>query len=192
MIWGSGWRGSSGGPYRYIAPSRFGYLRSPRPSDQTPDAQADLYAALLDLLKIDSIVIIGLSGGGASAPQFALRHPTRCCGLLVISAISRQVPPLPRFLRAIFPIMLSSDFLPWFLHAVAPRRIYRLTGSAVRCSRESKKTGRRCGRWMRFSRPTFPPHRGGRGCSATCSRWRTPFDPVGADLHPYACDPRGG
>ena len=40
-----------GGPYQYIAPSRFGYLRSPRPADQKPEAQADLYAALLDLLK---------------------------------------------------------------------------------------------------------------------------------------------
>ena len=117
-----------GGPYRYIAPSRFGYLRSPRPADQKPEAQADLYAALLDLLKINSIVIIGLSGGGASALQFALRHSERCRGLILISAISRQVPPLPPFLRAIVPLMLSSDFLPWLLHEAAPGRIYQGNG----------------------------------------------------------------
>lgn len=117
-----------GGPFQYITPSRFGYLRSPRPANPTPEAQADLYAALLDLLKINSIVIIGLSGGGASAFQFALRHPARCRGLILISAISRQVPPLPPFLRAIFPIMLSSDFLPWFLHSIAPGRIYQANG----------------------------------------------------------------
>jgi len=117
-----------GGPYRYIAPSRVGYLRSPAPANPTPEAQADLYAALLDLLKIDSAVVIGLSGGGASALQFALRHSAGCSGLILISAISRQVPPLPRVLRAIFPIMLISDFLPWFLHALAPGRIYQANG----------------------------------------------------------------
>lgn len=117
-----------GGSYRYIAPSRFGYLRSPTPSDQKPEAQADLYAALLDLLEIDSIVVIGLSGGGASALQFSLRHSERCRGLILISAISRQVPPLPPFLRAIVPLMLSSDFLPWLLHEAAPGRIYQGNG----------------------------------------------------------------
>ncbi len=117
-----------GGLYRYIAPSRFGYLRSPAPADQKPETQADLYAALLDLLKIDSVVVIGLSGGGASALQFAVRHPERCRGLILISAISRQVPPLPPFLRAIVPLMLSSDFLPWLLHEAAPGRIYQGNG----------------------------------------------------------------
>ncbi len=155
-----------GGPYRYIAPSRFGYLRSPRPSDQTPEAQADLYAALLDLLRIDSVVVIGLSGGGASALQFALRHPARCRALILISAISRQVPPLPRFLRAIFPIMLSSDFLPWFLHAVAPRRIYQANGVSREVLARIQKDGETMRQLDALFQTNFPstPRREGMLC----------------------------
>jgi len=62
------------GPYRYIAPSRFGYLRSPVPSNPTPESQADTYAAFLDALNITKVIMIGLSGGGASELKFTLRH----------------------------------------------------------------------------------------------------------------------
>jgi pimeloyl-ACP methyl ester carboxylesterase len=117
-----------GGPHRYIAPSRFGYLRSPIPANQNPEAQADLFAALLDLLKINSVCVIGLSAGGASALQFALRHPGRCKGLVLISAISQPVPPLPPVLRVIVPLMLSSDFLPWLLYQIAPGTVYQANG----------------------------------------------------------------
>jgi hypothetical protein len=37
-----------GSGYRVIAPSRFGYLKSPVPEDCSPAAQADAFAALLD------------------------------------------------------------------------------------------------------------------------------------------------
>lgn len=41
-----------GAGYRFIAPSRFGYLRSAIPRDGSPGAQADGYAALLDTLTV--------------------------------------------------------------------------------------------------------------------------------------------
>ncbi len=117
-----------GGQFQYIAPSRFGYLRSPVPPGSSPEAQADTYAALLDTLNVDSAVIIGLSAGGASALQFALRHSGRCRGLVMISAASRPVPPLSPFLRAIYPFMLKSDFIPWLLYSTAPDSVFQANG----------------------------------------------------------------
>lgn len=116
------------GPYQYIAPSRFGYLRSPVPSNPTPESQADTFAALLDALNITTVIMIGLSGGGASALQFALRHSNRCKSLIMISAISQPIPPLPRSLRMIYPLMLKSDFLPWLLYTLSPRMVYQGNG----------------------------------------------------------------
>ena len=63
-----------------IAPSRPGYGRSPVESGPTPPEAADLMAALLDEMQVDSVVVYGISGGGATALNFALRHPNRCKG----------------------------------------------------------------------------------------------------------------
>jgi 2-hydroxy-6-oxonona-2,4-dienedioate hydrolase len=117
-----------GGQFQYLAPSRFGYLRSPVPSDPAPKAQADVYAALLDTLDVNSVVIIGLSAGGPSALQFALRHSGRCRGLIMLSAASRPVPPLPSILRAIYPFMLRSDFIPWLFYFMAPHAVFQANG----------------------------------------------------------------
>jgi pimeloyl-ACP methyl ester carboxylesterase len=117
-----------GGQYHYIAPSRFGYLRSPLPSKPTPEIQADTYAALLDTFNVNSVIIIGLSAGGASALQFALRHSGRCHGLVMLSAVSRPVPPLSPILRAIYPFMLKSDFIPWLFYTTAPHAVFRANG----------------------------------------------------------------
>jgi len=117
-----------GGANKYIAPSRFGYLRSPRPANPAPETQADLYAALLDSLKINSVIMVGLSAGGASALQFALRHPGRCRGLIMISAVSLPVPPLPLILRVIYPFMLKSDLIPWLFYTIAPNEVFHANG----------------------------------------------------------------
>jgi pimeloyl-ACP methyl ester carboxylesterase len=70
--------------FRVIAPSRFGYLRTPVPADASPMAQADAHAALLDVLKLDRVAVIGASAGGPSAMQFCLRHPERCSALVLL------------------------------------------------------------------------------------------------------------
>jgi pimeloyl-ACP methyl ester carboxylesterase len=77
--------------FRFISPSRPGYLRTPLGLGETPEAQADVYAALLDELSIPEAVVIGISGGGPSALQFALRYPKRCRGLVTVCAISRRL-----------------------------------------------------------------------------------------------------
>jgi pimeloyl-ACP methyl ester carboxylesterase len=81
--------GSSG--YRSIAISRPGYLGTSLACGKTPEQQADLCAALLDALIVRQAAVIAISGGGQCALQFALRHPKRCSGLVMISACSAQI-----------------------------------------------------------------------------------------------------
>ena len=70
---------------RTIAVSRPGYLRTPLSSGATFEQQADLFAALLDELKIKRVVVIASSGGGYPGLQFALRHPGRCIALVMLA-----------------------------------------------------------------------------------------------------------
>jgi pimeloyl-ACP methyl ester carboxylesterase len=71
---------------RWIAPSRFGYLRSALPARATFDEQAHAYAHLLDHLGIDRVAVVALSHGGPSALLFAALHPERVSSLTLISA----------------------------------------------------------------------------------------------------------
>ena len=69
--------------YEVIAPSRFGYLRTPVPADFSPAAQADAHAALLDSLGVGRCIVAGVSAGAPSAIEMALRHPERVAALLL-------------------------------------------------------------------------------------------------------------
>lgn len=77
--------------FRPIAISRPGYLRTPLAAGATPEQQADAFAALLDSLAIDRLPVIGISGGGPPALQFALRHPRRCTALVLVCALTRKL-----------------------------------------------------------------------------------------------------
>ena len=79
--------------FRIVAPSRDGYLRSPLAPASSPQTQADKYAWLLDRLGLDSCAIMGVSVGGPSAIEFALRHPRCCKALVLISSIVTPVRP---------------------------------------------------------------------------------------------------
>jgi pimeloyl-ACP methyl ester carboxylesterase len=76
--------------FTFISPSRPGYLHTPLSSGASPEEQADLFAALLDTLNIHQTAVLAVSGGGPSALQFALRHPTRCRGLLLLCAVAQR------------------------------------------------------------------------------------------------------
>ena len=102
--------------YRLIAPSRPGYLRTPSASGRTPAEQARLYAALLDKLGIDKVVVLGVSGGGPSALQFAILHPERCRALILEEAVTRSIDYKPGRLP---PIL--TDFLIYILRDKAIR-----------------------------------------------------------------------
>lgn len=70
--------------FTVIAMSRFGYLRTPLPTNATPQVQAEAHVRLLDHLQIEKATIIGASAGAPSAMQFAIRHPHRCSGLILL------------------------------------------------------------------------------------------------------------
>jgi pimeloyl-ACP methyl ester carboxylesterase len=109
-----------------IAPSRFGYLGSSLPKGVLPGDQADAYAVLLDALGIERAAIVGYSAGGPSTIQFALRHPDRTAGLILIgSALPGKAggPPKP------VAQLLFTDLVLWALKAYAPFLFARLLGT---------------------------------------------------------------
>lgn len=79
--------------FKTIAPSRPGYLRTPLSSGESPENQARLFSALLDELKIDSVIVKGTSGGGPAAIEFASNFPERTQGLILFEALTGAWTP---------------------------------------------------------------------------------------------------
>ncbi len=120
-------RAFGGDGFRWIAPSRFGYLRSPLPQDASPAAQADVFAALLDAIGIDRAGVLAMSGGVPPALQFARRHPGRAAALVLIASApvtqlgaAGQSPPAPAW---VYDALFASDFPYWLLQTLAPGRL---------------------------------------------------------------------
>jgi pimeloyl-ACP methyl ester carboxylesterase len=108
--------------FRYIIPSRPGYLRTPIDVGRTPEEQADALAGLLDALNVQKAAIIAESGGGPAALQFALRHPERCSALVLESALVRNYKgPTPRLPSTAFAAYLRDLLFYLFQDAgIAP------------------------------------------------------------------------
>jgi len=96
---------------RVLVPSRPGYLRTPLDTGRTPQEQADAYAALMDSLGIDQVIVMGASGGGPSAIAFAVRHPKRTVALIALEAVSQTLSL--EELTIEMPFFMSSDFYMW-------------------------------------------------------------------------------
>jgi pimeloyl-ACP methyl ester carboxylesterase len=116
----------AGSGFHVIAVSRFGYLRTPLPSDASAAAQADAYASLLDFLSIERAAIFGASAGGPSSMQFALRYPDRTAALVLLvpaayapRAHGELSVETPRGTPWLFDTALRSDFLFWALRELA-------------------------------------------------------------------------
>jgi len=106
--------------FKVIAPSRFGYLRTPVPADPSPGAQADAHACLLDALGVQTVGVVGGSAGAPSAMQLCLRHPERCDALVLLVPIAwaprpegAPPPEIPALARAVMALTLHSDFAYW-------------------------------------------------------------------------------
>lgn len=117
----------AGEDFEWIAPSRFGYLRSPLPADASTAAQADVFAELLDVLGIERVAIVAMSGGVPPALQFALRHPERTSALVLLSSApftpltaAQQDLPVPLWL---YQALFGSDFPYWALSKLARSRL---------------------------------------------------------------------
>lgn len=108
-----------GGNYRWIAPSRFGFLGSPVPAAANSERQADAYACLLDALGIEQVGVVGVSMGGPSSLLFAQRYPQRTTSLTLISAASHAIPPRPTLIATVFNVFLN-DFVFWSMVRLSP------------------------------------------------------------------------
>jgi pimeloyl-ACP methyl ester carboxylesterase len=116
----------------WIAPSRFGYLRSTFHDGATFDDQAHAYAFLLDHLGIERAHVVALSHGGPSALLFAAHHPGRVSSLTLISAgvassndgDQARANQQGSALTAIF----QRDFLYWAVTKALRRRFLGLMG----------------------------------------------------------------
>ncbi len=91
-----------------VSVSRPGYLRTPIETGRSTEEQADALLALMDVLGIPWAAVAGGSAGGPVAVQFALRHPDRCWGLILLCSVfeSKDLQDFSLFER----LMLSSAF----------------------------------------------------------------------------------
>lgn len=114
--------------FQVIAPSRFGYLRTPLPPDATPELQADAYACLLDALGIERAALLTTSAGATSALQFALRHPQRLSALVLHSPnapgkVEMALPP-----QGVLDAIFHSDFAWWAMSTYLRAQTQYLVG----------------------------------------------------------------
>jgi pimeloyl-ACP methyl ester carboxylesterase len=117
----------AGAGFRWIAVSRFGYLRSPLPADASTRAQAEAIADALDALGVPRAGLLAVSGGVPPALQFAARYPDRTTALVLIGAApftpltaAAQDLPVPAWAyRALF----ATDLPVWALARLAPDRL---------------------------------------------------------------------
>ncbi|HBX68997.1 MAG TPA: alpha/beta hydrolase [Chloroflexi bacterium] len=124
--------------FEWIAPSRFGYLGTPLPEDGSPAAQANAHAALLDFLGIERAAVIGMSAGGPSALQFALRYPERCTGLVMMAGVSQgmlAVSPNLEVIEKLVNWLYASDYLTWLGLQLAIHRLVPSLGVPLSVTR---------------------------------------------------------
>jgi pimeloyl-ACP methyl ester carboxylesterase len=138
-----------GDHYRLVAPSRFGYLGTPLPTDASAEAQADAHLRLLDALQLDRVPVIGVSAGGPSAMQFCLRHPERCSALVLIVPLTwapqRAAVNAPSpFFEVVLNAIAASDFLFWTATKVARMTLLKtILGTPVQAYRNATTEERR-------------------------------------------------
>ena len=112
--------------YKVIAPSRFGYLRTPMPDDASPSAQAEAHACLLDSLRIPGkVAVVAGSAGAPSAMQFCLRWPDSCSAMVLMVPLAwREGGPTATEKPGagsdfLINSILSSDFIFWAMTHMA-------------------------------------------------------------------------
>jgi pimeloyl-ACP methyl ester carboxylesterase len=109
--------------FEVVLPSRPGYGATPLFTGLTPADQADLYAAILDELGMTDCAVVGISGGAASAAEFASRHAKRAWAMVLACPVAPHLMQLPRSLivQLAIPGLAESAF--YLVRLRAKRRI---------------------------------------------------------------------
>jgi pimeloyl-ACP methyl ester carboxylesterase len=121
---------------RVIAVSRFGYLGTPMPPDASPAAQADANICLLDALDVRRAAVVGVSAGGESAMETAIRQPDRVSSLILVVPLAYTPANAARFAQPpsradrLLDWMVGSDFVFWAaIHLARDQVIARVLGT---------------------------------------------------------------
>lgn len=118
----------------WVAPSRFGYLRSTFHNGATFDDQAHAYAYLLDQLGIQKVAVVALSHGGPSALLFAALHPQRVSSLTLISAgvasSSEQSQAQANQKGDMLAMVFKYDALYWAVTKLFRKQLMALMGAS--------------------------------------------------------------
>ncbi len=122
-----------GNQFHWIAPSRFGYLRSTFHQGATFDEQAHAYAHLLDQLGVKQVAVVALSHGGPSALLFAVLHPERVTSLTLIScgvaASAAQAQTQANQKGDLLMAIFKRDPLYWGISRLFRRQLMELMGA---------------------------------------------------------------
>lgn len=100
------WRGALErlSPYRRcLAPDLLGlgYTDAPEQQDFSPQAQADMLAALIDALAVDSVDLVANDSGGTVAQLFTVQHPARVRSLILTNCEVHENSPPPQMRNSI-------------------------------------------------------------------------------------------
>ncbi len=116
---------------RVIAPSRFGYAGQPVAADSSLEAQADMYAGLLDALGVhEPVAVLAFSAGGLSGLTFAVRHPDRVKALVMVSAVSmveRVSPGADRKAKTV-DSAIGGSFVYWAVDKAMRPKLLQMLG----------------------------------------------------------------
>lgn len=124
--------------FKFICPSRPGYLRTPIEVGKTHQEQADALAALLDALGIENVALLACSAGGPISIDFCLRYPDRVWGLVMGSAINQPLSKAHGLMYPVAKALFGWDWLTWFgvnrivLYALRPNLGWQTRGDTVK------------------------------------------------------------
>jgi pimeloyl-ACP methyl ester carboxylesterase len=120
--------------FDWIAPSRFGYLRSTFHKGATFDDQAEAYAHLLDHLGLQKVAVLALSHGGPSALLFAARYPERVSSLTLLScgvASSSDASQAEANQKGdALTMIFKYEMFYWFVRTFMRKRLMRWMGAS--------------------------------------------------------------
>ncbi len=121
-----------GDDFDWIAPSRFGYLRSTFHHGATFDDQAKAYAHLLDHIELKKVAVLALSHGGPSALLFAALYPERVYSLTLLScgvASSSDVNQTQANQKGdALTMIFKFEVLYWLVRTFLRKQLMRLMG----------------------------------------------------------------
>jgi pimeloyl-ACP methyl ester carboxylesterase len=125
LVWSKVFLALADAGFRVIAPDLLGhgYSEKPRQADYTIEAQAQMIVGLLDKLELPSATIVGSSYGGAVAATCALDYPDRVDKLVLVGAVSNNVPRKYALMR-LFGSPLVGDVVAPLL--IGSRRLLRM------------------------------------------------------------------